>query len=168
MNEIEIKKALPENASALLAYLRQIGSESDNLSFGAEGLPLSVEDEQRYLQSVLSNGRSVCLLAWKNGKIIGDASLQVLPRRASHRAELGISVLKEEWHTGVGSQLMEALIAHAKISGIEIINLEVRSDNSHAIHLYEKFGFTRIGTSPAFFRVGNQYVDFELMVLDLR
>ncbi|NNJ32680.1 GNAT family N-acetyltransferase [Bacteroides xylanolyticus] len=51
---------------------------------------------------------------------------------------------------------------------IEILNLEVRKDNINAIHLYEKFGFKSIGISPAFFKIDGEYVDFELMYLDLR
>ena len=35
------------------------------------------------------------------------------------------------------------LIAHAREQGIEIIELQVRSDNARAIRLYEKFGFMR-------------------------
>lgn len=51
---------------------------------------------------------------------------------------------------------------------IEIIELEVRCDNKRAIHLYEKYGFIRHGTFPAFFKIGDEYIDFELMHLDLR
>lgn len=86
----------------------------------------------------------------------------------SHRAELGISVLKAEWNSGIGSMIMKKLIEYAKNNGVEIINLEVRSDNARAIHLYEKYGFKHIGTSPSFFKIGDEYVDFELMYLDLR
>lgn len=63
---------------------------------------------------------------------------------------------------------MEKLIQFAKDIGIEIISLEVRSDNKRAIHLYEKYGFKHIGTFPAFFKIGEEYVDSELMHLDLR
>jgi ribosomal protein S18 acetylase RimI-like enzyme len=86
----------------------------------------------------------------------------------SHRTELAISVVKEQWGSGIGSMIMEQLMAYARNNSVEIINLEVRSDNSRAIHLYEKYGFKRIGTLPAFFKIGAQYVDFECMYLDLR
>ena len=94
--------------------------------------------------------------------------LQPLPRRMYHRAELGISVVKAYWGRGIGSQLLEQIIAYAKSHSIELLNLEVRSDNARAIHLYEKFGFRSIGISPAFFKIVNQYVDCVLMYLDLR
>ncbi len=86
----------------------------------------------------------------------------------SHRAELGITVIQNEWNKGIGSILMEKLIEYAKQAGIEILNLEVRSDNKNAIHLYEKYGFRHIGTSPAYFKINRNYYDFEIMYLDLR
>lgn len=96
---------------------------------------------------------SVFYCAWKDSVLAGTANLGRMPRRMSHRAELGISVLKSEWNNGIGTELMKHIIDYAKENGIEIINLEVRSDNSAAIHLYEKFGFKKTGTIPAFFKI---------------
>ncbi len=42
---------------------------------------------------------------------------------------------------------MEALIDFGKNTGqAKILSLGVRSDNQAAIHLYEKYGFKKIGT----------------------
>ena len=46
---------------------------------------------------------------------------------------------------------MRRLIQYAEENGIELLSLEVRSDNIRAVRLYESFGFQRIGTSPAYF-----------------
>ena len=35
------------------------------------------------------------------------------PRRMSHRAELGITVLMSEWGKGLGNRLMETVIEYA-------------------------------------------------------
>jgi len=43
----------------------------------------------------------------------------------------------------------------------------VRSDNVRAIRLYEKFGFRKLCTFPAFFRIGGQDIDFDVMLLQL-
>lgn len=91
-----------------------------------------------------------------------------MPRRMSHRADLGLSVLKEYWNRGIGSRLMESLIKYARENRIELIYLDVRSDNSSAIHLYNKYGFRKTGSYPAYFKIGDAYFDFDLMVLDLR
>lgn len=39
-NAFTITRARPEDAAALLDYLKIVGGETDNLSFGAEGVPL--------------------------------------------------------------------------------------------------------------------------------
>ena len=168
MDNIIIKEASPEDALARIEYSKKIGSETDNLSFGAEGFPISVEGEEEYIRSVLKDERSCSFFAWRDVEIIGDVSLNGLPRRMNHRAELGITVLKSEWNKGLGSRLLEMAIEYAKSHGIEIINLEVRNDNFRAIHVYEKFGFRKIGTSPAYFKIGDSYIDFDIMYLDLR
>lgn len=168
MNEIVLREAQPEDAEKLLAYMKTIGGESDNLSFGPEGLPITAEHERFFLQGLQEDPQSVFYCAWKGAELVGTGSVSSLPRRMRHRAELAVSVVKAEWGSGIGSMLMAELIAYARHHGIEILNLEVRADNARAIRLYEKFGFRHIGTSPAFFKIGSTYADFELMYLDLR
>ena len=48
--EVIIKKASSDDAFELLKYIKQIGGETDNLSFGSEGLSISLESEKKYLQ----------------------------------------------------------------------------------------------------------------------
>ena len=50
MKDIIIQEALPEDAEARIAYARQVGSETDNLSFGKEGFPISIEEEQEEIR----------------------------------------------------------------------------------------------------------------------
>lgn len=50
-NAFTITRARPEDAAALLDYLKIVGGETDNLSFGAEGVPLAPEEEQAYLRT---------------------------------------------------------------------------------------------------------------------
>lgn len=167
IGEYIIEKSNPEDAEQFITYLQTIGKETDNLTFGEEGLPITVESERAFIESKNKSSRDLMIIARKNGKIVADASIDCLPRRMSHRASIGISVLKEEWGKGLGSILMKCLIEHAKNVGIEIISLEVRSDNERAIHLYEKFGFKKIGVFPGFFKMNGEYVDFDLMNLNV-
>ena len=168
MEEFDIREATPEDAEKIIAYLAQVGGETDYLSFGKEGLPISTEEEEKFIQNINKEEHSVLYVVWKNGEIIGDASLSGFSRRMSHRAEFGISVVKSEWGQGIGRALLQKCIMYAKEHTIELINLEVRSDNIRAIHVYEKYGFRKIGTSPAYFKIDGEYYDFDLMVLDLR
>lgn len=168
MEGLEITEGRPEDAKAVVDFTTQVGGETDNLTFGAEGLGVTPEQEAMFLKEMRDNPRAVFLCAWKDGRLIGTGFLSGMTRRMAHRARLAICILKSEWGKGAGSAVMEELISFAREIGTEIIELEVRSDNSRAIHLYEKYGFRRIGTFPAFFRINDEYIDFELMYLDLR
>lgn len=166
--DIIIEKANPADAEGLLAHLRIIGGETDNVTFGAEGMPFTVEQEEKFLRSMENSPKSVLYVAKADGVIIGDASLSGSPReRIAHRATLGISVQKKYWNLGIGSRLISAIIEFAKSADIEIIELSVRSDNPAAIHLYEKFGFRVIGEFPGMLKVRGENVDGTLMNLYL-
>ena len=166
--EIHIATAEPADAQQLLEFLQKVGGESDNLSFGEEGIGFSVEEEEAYLSQTESSAESVMLLAKENGKVVGCASLNRLPRRMNHRGEVSISVAKAYEGNGIGSRLLEGILAFARAHSFEIIDLQVRSDNARAIRLYEKYGFQKIGTHPAFFKINGEYVPFDTMYLQVK
>lgn len=163
----EIVRAQAQDAAELLDYLKTIGGETDNLSFGPEGVPLGLEEEQAYLSMQAQSRDHMQLFAKVNGEIIGTASLNRKPGRMRHRGEFGISLKKAWWGCGAATALGEAILAFARENGFEQINLEVRSDNARAIRLYEKFGFRKLCTFPAFFKIHGQNVDFDFMNLTL-
>lgn len=81
---------------------------------------------------------------------------------------MGISVLKEYWNCGIGTRLLNSILDFAKNTAkSEIVSLEVRSDNIAAIHLYEKFGFKKIGTFKGFFKINGELIDYDIMELFL-
>ena len=146
----EIVRAQAEDAAALLNYLKIIGGETDNLSFGPEGVLLDLEAEQSYLRLQAQSTDNVQYLAKVKDEIIGTASLNRKHKRMSHRGEFGISLKKAWWGRGAASALMEAILVFAKENDFEQLNLEVRSDNARAIRLYEKYGFRKLCTFPCF------------------
>ena len=164
---IRIEKAIPSDAAKLLKYLKQVGGETDNLTFGPEGMPFSVEAEAEFISSMENSIDNVMLLAKCDDKIVGCASLNRLPRRMKHRGDFAISVAKDYWNKGIGSQLLNNIIAFAKENDFEVIDLQVRSDNKRAIHLYEKYGFKKIGEHPAFFKIDDEKISFYIMCLEL-
>lgn len=164
---IEIMRAAPSDAEQLLKFMKQIGGESDNLTFGEEGIPFSVESEAAYIAGMENSRNDVMLLAKDGNKIVGNASLSRLPRRMSHRGDLSVAVAKDYWNRGIGGELISAVIAFAKENDFAVIDLQVRSDNAGAIHLYEKYGFRTIGTHPSFFQIDHSDVPFDYMCLKI-
>ncbi len=165
--DIIIKEAKPEDAVKLIEYTKLVGAQTDNLSFGKEGAG-DIHEVEEFIKRISLDSKSVMYFAWKNDDIVGCANISGMKRRMSHRANFAISVAKSEWRSGIGSALLEKCISFAKDNGIEIINLDTRSDNFRAISLYKKFGFIKIGRIPAFSKINGEYIDADLMYLDLR
>ncbi len=164
---IIIERAIPADAAAIIEYLKQVGKETDNLTFGEEGVPITAEAEAAYLAQIEDSADDIMLLAKENGIIVGIAGLNRQPRRMSHRGELSVTVLKDYWNRGIGGQLIEQIIQFAQDNAFEIVDLQVRSDNVSAIHLYEKYGFKKLFTYPGFFKIKGQEIDFDFMCLRL-
>ena len=59
--EREITFALPvkDDAKALLDYSKKVGSETDFLSFGPEGLKYSVAQEELFIESLYEERKSI-------------------------------------------------------------------------------------------------------------
>ena len=167
--DLTVQRAKAEDAEAILAFTRQCGSETDNLSFGAEGIDVSTEKEAGYLKAAESSETSVFLVARVGEEIVGTASYSALgKKRMAHRGTLGISVKKAYWNRGVGSELLARVLDFAKNTAkSEIVSLEVRSDNAAAVYLYKKFGFEKIGTFRGYFKIDGALVDFDIMELFL-
>ena len=165
---ITYRTAVPEDAAQLLEYLKNVGAETDNLTFGAEGMPVTEEQERKFLESLRDDPCNRLFLALDGERIVGDCSLNGSARpRICHRMSLGISVLRDYWGRGVGSALMEQMIAYAKSRGMRMLTLGVRADNLRAKALYRKYGFVLCGTWPDYIRIGESYFDVELMALRL-
>jgi len=166
---ITIRKAKKEDAAEIIAYLNIIGGESDNLLFGANEFHMTVEQEEEYIQSLENAQTSALLVGIVDGKIICVGSISAPKReRIAHQATLALSVVKGFWGQGVGTHLMNSLIDFAKSSDkLEIIHLQVRSDNEYAIALYKKMGFEEIGLFPKYTKINGEYFDDILMNLYL-
>ena len=72
--------------------------------------------------------------------------------KVKHRAELGISILKEFWGLGLGKALLTACIHCAKEAGYKQIELNVVAENERAVSLYRSMGFEEFGRNPRGFR----------------
>ena len=166
--DIVYREAEGKDAASLLEHLACVGAETDNLSFGTDTFHISEDKEAKFIERFYKSKKDIMLVAIYNNEIIGNAIIERNRiARYNHRAELSITVVKKYWSMGVGSELMSMLIDFCKSTGVEIIYLEVRSDNERAIALYKKFGFERIGVYERFFKIGNEYHNADLMMLNL-
>lgn len=170
MNELIISSAEKADAKEILEYLNIVGGESDNLLFGANGLAhVSVEDEEKTIESIKNSSTSRMFVGKINGEIACIGNVTSSPRkRIAHHAEIAISVKQKFWHHGVGSKLMKTMIDFCKENGVtKSIYLGVRVGNDNAVKMYEKFGFQKVGIHKDFFCIDGKYYDEILMDLHL-
>ena len=79
--------------------------------------------------------------AWSGGKLVGLVAAYCNNHENTIAYITNVSVLKEWNGYGIAKRLLKQCIDHANASGMHRISLEVASDNSAAIQLYEKNGF---------------------------
>ena len=157
------------DAAQVLSYLNRVGGESDNLLFGQDGFPMPVEREAVFLSRQQQEEKSLMLVGFVGEELVCVASCDALTarERVAHRASVSVTVGKVFWRLGIGRKAMEALIAFAKGCGLEVLQLEVRSDNVPAIALYESLGFEKLGLYKNFMKVNGQACDAWYMNLYL-
>ena len=85
-----VRNALASDAGAILAFCQQIGSETDNLSYGEEGVSVSVADEGILLSEIQKSKTSHFLVAEEAGEIVGN----VVTGGGYLRGEDGVKKLK--------------------------------------------------------------------------
>ena len=107
--------------------------------------------------------------AFAGEKLVGEFGVaQVRPHiKYRHRAVMGISVRKEYWGCGLGSYLMQLAIDQTHTNGFEQLELGVYSDNTRAIHLYEKVGFVRCGIQTRAFKLKDGTYRDEIMMVKM-
>lgn len=59
---------------------------------------------------------------------------------------------------GLSAKLIEAAEDHARASGFQVLNLDVRETQIAAIRLYERLGYVRFGSHPHYARVADRDV----------
>lgn len=145
----------PQEAEAMLDYLREISGETHFMVRYPDEVSMSLEEEKEYLNRQLTSENSFMLLARVDGCLAGNVAVNGMGvnRKMNHRASLGIAVRKAYWGLGIGSVLMEAAICQAGMLGYEQLELGVFSDNDRASRLYHKFGFEEWGVTKRAFRL---------------
>lgn len=166
---LAIREAAATDARAVLDYVEAVSGESDFLAFGPGEFELSEAAEQDVLQRYADSENQLYLLGLMDGAIAAALILTAPQRlRLRHAGELGMSVRRQHWGSGIGGLMLDALIAWARAGrDIRKLNLRVRTDNARAIALYEKKGFRIEGTIRREMLLGGRYYDNHWMGLEL-
>ena len=129
-------------------------AETDFLTSYPDENSYDPEQEAKFLEEKANSSNEIEIIAVIDGKIAGTAGIDAVGKKykVRHRAEFGISILKEYWGIGLGKALTQACIQCAKEAGYEQLELDVVADNERAISLYRSMGFVEFGRNPKGFK----------------
>src|SRR5262249_36846469 len=84
--------------------------------------------------------------------VLGYGGLRVAAHEREGRT-IGVAACRQG--RGLGRLLVSALLDEAADRGCDDVFLEVRVDNDSARHLYERFGFSRVGLRRGYYQPAN-------------
>jgi len=106
----------------------------------------TLEQEVEFIRSYLVPDNSTLLVAVRDGAIVGMVSLKgETLQEESHVGTFAISVARAARGQGIGTALIDALVAWAPAHGITRIQGFAWTNNPGSIRLYERLGFEREG-----------------------
>ena len=164
--ELLIREAEPKDAAELVAFLNRVSLETEFTSLDRDGILLTSEEMEIFLNKQASSDNQITLLAFLNDKIAGIVNITADQRkRVRHIGDLFIVIGKKYWNNGLGSLLLEEVVEWAQASGIlRRLQLTVQTRNLAAVHLYQKHGFAIEGRQErgAYIEEG-EFIDVYLM-----
>lgn len=126
----------------------------------AEDIPAVMEIEERVYPFPWTPGNFadaidsgyLCKVAQLEGEMVGYA---VMMPAVDDVQLLNISIAAEHQGKGLGSELLESMMALARELRMQRMLLEVRPSNAAALGLYRKHGFTEIGQRRGYYPAHN-------------
>ncbi len=161
-----------EDLDNAVAYVNDLAMESEqDQGFGIALERQTVESEAKWLADKLvriEEGSQISVVAESDGKIVGNTEVDRGEGLAvKYHGTLGISVAKEFRNLGIGFEVIRMAIDECRKAGFRTIELRVFSNNSRAIHLYEKIGFNRAGVIPKKIHRNGKFLDEVTMAIEL-
>jgi GNAT superfamily N-acetyltransferase len=149
LDAAEARAAMGELAAVLVDAVEG----GDSVSF-MDGF--STDDARAFYESLipeLESGTRVLLAAYVDGDLVGTVQIvHAWPPNSQHRADVAkLLVHRRARGAGVGRALMEQLEVEARADGKSLLILDTVAGRA-ADRLYERLGWTRLGTVPDFAR----------------
>ena len=108
--EAIIRNGVGADGPALYDNIIKTHFETDYMLSYPDESTFNGEKEAKLLEEKTASDNEVELVVFVDGKVAGSAGISSIgdKYKIKHRADFGISLLKEYWGLGLGSALMEA------------------------------------------------------------
>jgi RimJ/RimL family protein N-acetyltransferase len=167
---VTIRAAVVADAEKLLNTIKEYVPESEFIPKLENELTMTTKQCEDWIASFIQYDNSLLLVAENNNKIIGNIDLTGNRRKVmEHTAVIGMGILSQFRNSGLGTAFITAIINWSKANPIlELIWLQVYSQNELALGLYRKMGFVENGVTPGFFKHKNRYYDNLTMSMSVK
>jgi RimJ/RimL family protein N-acetyltransferase len=165
---ITIRTATIKDADAVSDHHRGIALETDiDVPLRPDDMPTDRGRLEGYIERYIEPDNSTALVAVVDGRIVGWVTAHGGKARVTrHVVEIGLAISRDWRGQGLGTRLMQALIAWAQQTNIvKRLELDVYTSNTGAIKLYEKLGFATEGRRRKALMHDDDYVDLFHMAL---
>lgn len=158
--DVAIRAARSDDARTVCAIYNE-GIEDGDATL--ETRLRSVDEQRAWLES--RDQRHPVVVAERRATVVGWGSLNAFnPRPAyDHVTEFSVYVARSSRGTGVGSRLLQQLIAVAGEIGYHKMVLAAFDWNTAGIALYDRMGFRHVGTYREQGLLGGRWVDTVIM-----
>lgn len=148
--EAWLKNGEASDGNAVYENFNATHAETDYLLSYPDENSLDTEQESKFLEEKTNSSNEIEIIALVDGKVVGTAGIEAVGTKykVRHRAEFGISILREYWGLGLGRALTAACIQCAKDAGYLQLELNVVAANERAVALYRNMGFEEFGRNP--------------------
>jgi RimJ/RimL family protein N-acetyltransferase len=167
---VTIRQAETNDAERLLSCIKKYISQSEYIPKLEQEITLTIEQEKEWIHSFLASENSLLLIAEYDNEIIGNIDLTGNRRKImEHTAVIGMGMLKEWINSGLGTALLKSVIQWAKENPLlELLWLQVYTENELGLNLYRKMGFEDNGIIKNFFKNDKRYFDNLTMTMSVK
>ncbi len=139
-----IDRATQQDAAAIAAIQAGVIDEDRWFITRPGELVTSPEGKRAWLEALSRRGNAVVFVARHEGEVVGFAVCEGgLLARMRHCAKLEIYLARQARGLGLGEALLRRVIAWGREHDeVQKLGLCVFADNTRAVKLYEKLGFT--------------------------
>ncbi|MGB1252588.1 MAG: GNAT family N-acetyltransferase [Candidatus Promineifilaceae bacterium] len=162
MSHIIIRPVTPDDAAGIVAFWNPIILEGKYTVFTE---PFSAEAERTYIESMSDRDMLHVAIDAETNTIVGFQTMSPyspLPAMR-HVSTIGTYIDPSYQRQGIAKKLFAVSFAAAIARGFRKLSTFVRGDNPRALLVYQKQGFTIVGTAKNHALINGQYVD-EIMI----
>lgn len=165
-----IRQAESKDAEKLLRCIQNYIPQSEFIPKLEEEMTCNPEETQEWIRSFSGITNSLLLVAEFENNIVGNIDLTGSKRQImQHTAVIGMGMLPEFQNSGLGTALLSTAIDWSKKNAVlELLWLQVYTENVLGVNLYKKMGFEESGIIKNFFKSKDSYSDQLTMSISVK